>query len=437
LTANQSPLEQEPGAPENGGEEKLLLPLPKWKLWYTMIVLYLLYFLDFATRAVISPMFPILKKEMDLSDAQLGWLSTIVLAIVCVLAIPLSYFIDRWSRRKMISLMSIVWSAGSFLSGLSANFTQLLATRGVLGVGEASFTSGGQAMIMATIKKAHRATVTGIWTTASSLGMACGMLVGGFVASKYGWHVAFMALAVPGVILGILAWFLPDFKNQLKPDGVDSGKELSFGSIIKDLVKNKTLVSLCISFGLAYFFSNTLVYWLPTYFIRYMGMDVARAGAMTAGVLVTALVSAPLGGFLGDRISKKNPRNKILFCWLSVVAGLIAFVLAVLLNIWWMFFIVTFFLFLFIPVQQIVCQEIVPFYQRATAYGVYVFCMFFLGGLWGPAVTGIISDAASLQVAFWINAAILLLASLGYLFMYRFYRKDYDQARKLEAVTRP
>jgi MFS family permease len=102
-----------------------------------------------------------------------------------------------------------------------------------------------------------------------------------------------------------------------------------------------------------------------------------------------------------------------------------------------MFFVVTFFLFLFIPVQQIVCQEIVPFYQRATAYGVYVFCMFFLGGLWGPAITGIISDAANLQVAFWINAAILLLASLGYLFMYRFYRNDYDQARKLEAVAQP
>lgn len=432
MTSTQSSQNNPAGQPENSGEEKLLLPLPKWKLWYTMIVLYLLYFLDFATRAVISPMFPILKKEFDLSDSQLGWLSTIVLAVVCVLAVPLSYFIDKWSRRKMISLMSIVWSAGSFFSGLSTNFTQLLATRGILGVGEASFTSAGQAMIMATIKKARRATVTGIWTTASSLGMACGMLVGGFVATKYGWHAAFIALAVPGVILGILAWFLPDFKNALKPQGEDAGKSLSFGGILKDLVKNKTLVALCVSFGLAYFFSNTVIYWLPTYFIRYAGMDVARAGAMTAGILVTALIAAPLGGLLGDRISKKDPRNKLLLCVLSVVAAIIVFAAAVLLNIWWLFFGVTFFLFLFIPVQQIVCQEIVPFYQRATAYGVYVFCMFFLGGLWGPAVTGMISDASNLQVAFWINGAVLLLALIGYIFMYQSYRGDYARARKLE-----
>jgi MFS family permease len=423
--------------PDKSSDEKLLLPLSRFKLWYVMIVLYLLYFLDFATRAVISPMFPILKKEFELSDSQLGWLSTIVLAVVCVLAVPLSYFIDKWSRRKMMSLMSIVWSAGSLFSGLSTSFAQLLATRGILGVGEASFTSAGQAMIMATIKKARRATVTGLWTTASSLGMACGMLVGGFVATKYGWHAAFIALAIPGVILGILAWFLPDFKNQLKTEGAQGGTSLSFVGILKDLVKNKTLVALCISFGLAYFFSNTIVYWLPTYFIRYAGMDVARAGAMTAGVLVTALIAAPLGGFLGDRISRKDPRNKILLCLLSVVAALVVFVAAVLLNIWWLFFGVTFFLFLFIPVQQIVCQEIVPFYQRATAYGVYVFCMFFLGGLWGPAVTGMISDASNLQVAFWVNGAILLVALFGYLFMYRTYKADCDQARQLEIGVQP
>lgn len=79
----------------NNQEEKLLLPLPKWKFWYVMIVLYVLYFLDFATRAVVSPMFPILKQDLGLSDAQLGWLSTIVLARVGLLSIPLSYMIDR------------------------------------------------------------------------------------------------------------------------------------------------------------------------------------------------------------------------------------------------------------------------------------------------------------------------------------------------------
>ena len=419
--------------PGEEAEEKLLLPLPTWKLWYTMIILYLLYFLDFATRAVISPMFPILKQEMGLSDTQLGWLSTIVLAMVSLLAIPLSYFIDRWSRSKMISLMSFVWSAGSFFSGLSNTFTQLLITRGILGVGEASFASAGQSMIMASIKKNRRATVTGIWTTATSLGMAFGMLVGGFVATKYGWRSAFIVVAIPGILLGMLAWFLPDFKTQIKRANSESEQDVVFIENLKELAKNKTLVTLCVSFGLVYFFNMTLIYWLPSYFIRYMGMSIAQAGAMTAGVLVTALIAAPLGGFIGDRVSRRKAQNKVLLCLISVVASIVTFALSMILDIWLLFFVVTFFMFLYIPVQQIVCQEIVPVFQRATAYGIYIFSMFFLGGLWGPAVTGMISDAYSLRVAFWVNGVILLFASVGYLIMYRSYLADYERARRLES----
>jgi MFS family permease len=417
----------------NKEEEKLLLPLPKWKFWYVMIVLYVLYFLDFATRAVVSPMFPILKQDLGLSDAQLGWLSTIVLAMVGLLSIPLSYLIDRWSRRKMLALMSVVWSIGSFFSGLSANFTQLLVTRGVLGVGEASFNSGGQSMIMAMVKKARRATVTGIWTTAPSLGMAVGMVIGGWVAVHMGWRTAFMIVAIPGIIFGILAWFMPDFKNRPKDhNGAAGSSSMSFSSTMKSILTNRTAVTLFISFGLLYYFLNTIVTWLPTYFNRYMGMDVATAGSLTAVVLVSALIASPLGGWLGDLISRKNPANKMLLSWICVCLSIICYVAAILFNAWPLFFVVTFFSYMYIPAQHTASQEIVPFYLRASTYGVYIFCMFFLGGLWGPAVTGMVSDASSLQVGFWVNGAVAVVGSIGYFITYKFFNRDYATARKLE-----
>ncbi|MFA5063832.1 MAG: MFS transporter, partial [Dehalococcoidia bacterium] len=327
----------------NNQEEKLLLPLPKWKFWYVMVILYALYFLDFATRAVVSPMFPVLKAELGLSDTQLGWLSTIVLAMVGLLSIPLSYFIDRWRRGRMLSLMSIIWSIASFFSGLSVNFTQLLVTRGILGVGEASFNSGGQALIMAMVKKARRATVTGIWTTATSLGMAFGMVIGGWVAVNMGWRMAFMVVAIPGIIFGILAWFMPDYKNRPKdPNGAASSSSMSFGSTMKAILTNKTAVMLFISFGLLYYFLNTIVYWLPTYFNRYMGMDVTTAGSLTAVVMISALIASPLGGWLGDLISRKNPANKMLLSWICVSLSIICYACAILFNAWPLFFVVTF-----------------------------------------------------------------------------------------------
>ncbi len=414
-------------------DEKVILPLPTWKIWYLMVVLYILYVLDFATRTVISPMFPILQKELGLTDTQLGWLSTIVLAMVGLLSLPLSYVIDRWRRGKMISLMSIVWSIASFCSGLAANFGQLITARAVLGVGEASFNSGGQALLMASVKKSRRATLTGIWTTAAAVGTAIGMVIGGAVAIKYGWRTAFMAVAVPGIIFGVLAWFIPDYKNQPRDsNGQVGGSATSFGGILKAILKVKTLVTLFISFGLAYLFSMSIMYWLPTYFTRYMGMDVARAGTMTGAIMLTALVAGPVGGILGDRMSRNKPRNKALLCWIFIIVCLLSFAAALLLNIWWLFFIVVFCQFAFIPVQHTASQELVPFYQRATAYGAYIFTMFFLGGLWGPALTGAISDASNLQVAFWVNGAILLIGSVGYLIMYKWFDADYYNARKRE-----
>ncbi|MDD5398180.1 MAG: MFS transporter [Dehalococcoidia bacterium] len=414
-------------------DEKVIMPLPTWKIWYLMVVLYILYLLDFATRTVISPMFPILQKELGLTDTQLGWLSTIVLAMVGLLSLPLSYVIDRWRRGRMISLMSIVWSIASFCSGLAANFGQLISARAILGVGEASFNSGGQALLMASVKKSRRATLTGIWTTAAAVGTAIGMVIGGAVAIKYGWRTAFMAVAIPGIIFGILAWFIPDYKNQPKDaNGQVGGMSTSFAGVIKDILKVKTLVTLFISFGLAYLFSMSIMYWLPTYFNRFMGMDVALAGTLTGAIMLTALVAGPVGGILGDRMSKNKPRNKVLLCWICIIICLVFFVAAVALNIWWLFFIVVFCQFAFIPVQHTASQEVVPFYQRATAYGAYIFSMFFFGGLWGPAVTGAISDASNLQIAFWVNGAILLIASIGYLIMYKTFDADYYSARKKE-----
>jgi len=417
----------------NNNDEKLMLPLPKWKIWYMMVVIYMLFLLDFATRSVISPMFPILQKELNLSDTQLGWLGTAVLVTVGLLAIPLSYVIDRWRRGKMISLMSILWSIASLCSGLATNFSQLISARAVLGVGEASFNSAGQALIMATFKKSRRATITGIWFSATALGTAVGMLVGGAVAVKFGWRNAFMAVAIPGIIFGILAWFIADYKNRPRDaDGTYGGISTGFRSTVKDIFKNKTLVALYVSFALANIFSMTILMWLPTYFNRYMGMDVVLAGSLTAAVMVTALIASPVGGIVGDRISRKKPANKVLLCWIGIIMSLISFICAISFNIWPLFFIVVFSMYMLLPVQQTAMQEAVPFYQRATAYGAYMFCIMALGGTWGPALTGAISDASNLQTAFWVNGAILFVASFGYLLMYRFFNSDYYSAREKE-----
>lgn len=420
---------------ENEKEEKLLLPLPKFKIWWIMIVIYLLYVMDFAVRYVISPMFPLLKKELLLSDAQLGLLGTIVLAMVAILSLPLSYVIDKWRRGKSIAILAIVWSVGSFFSGLSTNFSQLLISRGILGVGEASYVSGGIALIGATIKKVRRALVLSLWGTAVAVGTALGMSLGGVLSVTWGWRATFMIVAVPGIIFGILAWFLPDYVNKHKKAEKQGGAASGFAATMKEFFKNKTLVTLCITFGLVYLYCNSLIYWMPTYFVRYLNMDIATAGTISGMVFLAAVLFSPVGGWITDKIAKKSMRSKAIQSFIGAMLSFICFVLALIFNVVPVFFLPMAFILFYDPAQKLITQEVVPFYQHATSYGLYLSSMFIFGGLWGPVLTGAISDASDLKTAFWVTAAIVFVAAFGYLLVYKFYNQDRQVALEKEAKS--
>lgn len=416
---------------------ELLLNVSKWKFVYIMVVLYGLWFLDYATRMVISPMFPALQRDLGLSDSQLGMLTSVVLGVITVLALPLSYVIDRWRRGKLMSIMGIVWSIGSFCSGLSTSFVHLFTSRATLGVGEAAYSSGAVAMMSAVVPKKRLGTAISLWNTAIPLGIASGMMLGGWAATHIGWRHAFYAVAVPGIILGILAWFMPDYKNRTV--GENNKGQMGFLPTVKQLLKNKTLIWLYIGMGLFTLQTQAVMYWGPTFFNRYFGMDMQKAGMMSGGMAMSALIAGPLGGLLADRVARSNPRNKLILCFISVVISLITTIAGYVLIFVPLVFVGTFFMVFFVAAQATVTQEAVPSFQRSSSYGLYVLTQYLLGGLWGPWLCGAVSDASNLLNAFYVVTALGLIGSVGYLLAAKYYRGDVkaaqEQDRQLEIAA--
>jgi MFS family permease len=255
-------------------EQDILIKVPRWKIGYSITVLFVLYMLDYAIRSVIGPITPQLKSSLGLSDTEVGWLMSVVLIGVAVFALPLSMVMDRWRRAKMVSLISVVWSVAGVFSGFCINFGQLLATRAIVGIGEAGFVSGGMALIVGMVRKARRAFVTGIWAAAIPLGSAVGFLVGGWVGKTWGWQAALWAIAAPGIIFGILAWFMPDYKiskEALKKTG--SQKSMAISTTLKEMVRIKTLPILYISIALSGCLQQGAMPWLPVILNRAMGIE--------------------------------------------------------------------------------------------------------------------------------------------------------------------
>jgi len=92
----------------------------------------------------------------------------------------------------------------------------------------------------------------------------------------------------------------------------------------------------------------------------------------------------------------------------------------------------SFFLPFGVSAQLNAVQEIVPAYRRATAMGLYMLSIYFLGGMWGPTIMGAVSDAAGIQMAYVAISAIGIISTLGLLWASRSFNADHQRAFEVD-----
>jgi MFS family permease len=414
-------------------DQEVLITAPRWQIGFSIVVLFVLYMLEYALRSVIGPMTPTLKAELGLSDTEVGWLMSVVLIGVAVFSLPVSFVIDRWRRAKMVSLISVVWSIASMFSGFCVNFAQLIATRAVVGIGEAGFVSGGMPLIVGMVRKARRTFITGIWAAAIPMGSAVGFLVGGWVTKSWGWQAAFFALAAPGILFGILAWFIPDYKiNKETLQKAGSQKSMAISTTLKEMFGIKTLPVLYVAVALTGCLQQGAMPWVPVILNRAMGMDNALAATLSSGIAMLAVISMPLGGWVADRVSLHNPSNKVMVMLVGALLASLLLAAGAYLGSLPLFIAGGFFIPFGVSAQLNAVQDIVPAYRRATAMGLYMLTLYFLGGMWGPIIMGAVSDAAGIQTAYVVLSAIGILSTVGLLWASRSFNADYNRAHEID-----
>jgi len=104
---------------------------------------------DYIDRLVVVSLFPFLKRDWGLTDTQCGLLVSAVSWAILVFSFPVSLLIDRWSRKKCIGVMAVLWSLATAACAFAKNFPQLFLARTAIGIGEAGYAPGGTAMISA------------------------------------------------------------------------------------------------------------------------------------------------------------------------------------------------------------------------------------------------------------------------------------------------
>jgi MFS family permease len=408
-----------------------------WRAHYVLIVCTLLYAINYMDRQVFSVILQPMKIELGLTDAQCGLASTVLILGMALFSFPIAHMVDRWSRRKSIGIMAMLWSGFTFLTGFATNFITVLIPRAFVGLGEAGFVPGGTAMIGASYAKEKRGRALGIFHIAIPLGAAAGVMLGGIISAKFGWRTPFYYFAIPGVILGIMAFFMKDYKT-VEDTGTSTGIK-GFFVAMGNVLKLPTIKWFYPALGFSVFMSTAVLIWLPSLIMRVMNVSEASAGMLVGGIGLTAIIGAPLGGLLSDAWRKKNPRGRM---YVPAVAYLIASVLIVIVILTKFSPVGIALAVLYgiaasmaVPAFATVSQDIVPVAHKGLSMGLVVFAQYLFGGAWGPWLIGWLSDllgggADGLSVAVMLSAIMGLLGGIFFLIAARTYPADAEKVKQ-------
>lgn len=385
------------------------------RAWGVLALLFLLMAFDFIDRQVLSALLPLIKPEWNLSDAELGLLVAAVNITIAVLGLPVGYVIDRWSRTKAIGVMAVVWSLATGACAVAGNYGHLLAARFFVGAGEAGYSSGGNALLATIFPERLRGTVIGIFLSAAALGSIVGVVAGGYIGAHWGWRHAFGIVAVPGLLLALLTFFVRDYATS-RVGGADGTGWQNVKAFARSVLGVPTLWLLFVAQGVQQFFVGAMVNWLPSYFNRYYGLDLQQAGARTGLLILATAVGLALSGYIADRLFGTTPRRRILassaYAFLCGAINIVAWNLPPGAMQYGLLLGGSLFASAVVAPAMSAVTDMVHLGMRATALAALNVSSNLIGYALGPLIGGVLSDQFSLQTALQLVAFFPIIGSV-------------------------
>jgi predicted MFS family arabinose efflux permease len=254
--------------------------------WYVLIMMCLVYTLSIADRYVVSTVLEPIRLDLHLNDFQVAVLTGVAFGLFyVVLGFPLSWLIDRRSRRKIVAVCLVVWSIMTAVCGLARTSLQFFLARVGVTVGEAGGTPGANSILSDYFPASRRAMALTVFSLGAPFGAWVGYNVAGAIADHYGWRAVFYALGVPGVIAGVMVWVTvrEPRRGCLDCEG-DTGESPGFLTTLRFWWQQRSAVHVMIASAICALWGWGLMYWTPAFLQRTYHMTTGEAGAFTANM---------------------------------------------------------------------------------------------------------------------------------------------------------
>jgi len=361
---------------------------------YALALLMVVYILNFLDRTIIYILFPLIKKEMAFSDTQLALLGTTSFVIFyTLLGIPFGRLADKGSRTKIIAIGVAVWSLFSGLTAFAGDFWTLFFCRVMVGVGEATLGPAAISLLSDYFPPTKRATVTSIYSMGIAIGAGFAALLGGYLG-QFGWRTAFMLVGFPGILFGILVFFLREPTRNINIAAVETNRSRADW---KTLLSNKSFVLLCLGYALLGLATNNLSIWGATFYSRLHAFDLPTIGFYGGVLTLTAGIPATLfGGAIADWFRRRRAGGRMLYGSLLAILSVPFWLLMIFTdNVYLILlanFVLLFFALAWLGAAAADATEIAGVNLRGLAIAIYFFSVNITAYLIGSNLIGFLND---------------------------------------------
>ena len=394
--------------------------------YYALLILSLINLVNYLDRYIVTVALPYIKQDFQLTNTQAGYLGSFFM-LVFMLASPVSGFLgDRLPRRYLVAAGVLLWSLATGASGLATTFFALMVARACVGIGEAGYGAVAPSIISDLFPREQRTRVLSFFYIAIPVGAAAGYGLGGWLSEAYSWHMAFFVGGAPGLVLGAMAFFMPEPQRGAM-DGPEAQTKLPFLVGLKGLASNQSFWWTTAGYTLMTFSIGGLGYWLPTFLVNERGMSPGTAGFSSGAVTATAgLVGTLAGGWLGDKMDRRMQGGGLRMSGVGLLVAAPLMFLAMKVDshapMFAIIFLAQFFIFLNSgPINAAIVNGVPPAF-RAFAMGLNVLFIHMLGDAISPTAIGKVADLSSLSFAIELNALPVLLGGLSLLMAGRLFK---------------
>ncbi|MDP3747677.1 MAG: MFS transporter [Phenylobacterium sp.] len=312
--------------------------------WRALPILVVLYALSLLDRQVLSLMVGPIKRDLGISDFQIGLLQGLVFALFySVASVPIGWLVDRFPRRPIVWCGVTIWGICAASCGLAQTFGQLLVARLGVGAGEAALAPAAYSMLADLFQPSRLAFALSVLLVGSTLGNGLAVGLGGaivsfaeaghvhslpFLGEVASWQYVFIVTGLPGLVLGLLIFLLREPKRRDRLHATHPPLSATFRFIAE---RRGFFACHFIGFGLLAIVGWGFTSWLPVYMIRSFGWTIGQVTLPLALILgLGGSVGVLASGWLVDRLFGAGRADAHLRVYAAVavlitVTGLAAF----------------------------------------------------------------------------------------------------------------